>query len=77
MQFLLLVQFASQLSSYANDLARELGDMERGFVGREKHEEMAMKLTVAAAGNLKERAFAMARELSAMRDTMLNAGLLG
>lgn len=76
MQFLLLVQFASQLSSYANDLVLELEGLEGGFEGREKHEEMAMKLTVAAAGNVKERASFMASELSRMRGALLNAGIL-
>jgi hypothetical protein len=74
MQMLLLVQFASQLSSYASDLVLELeGEFS---VGTAPHEKTTMALTRAAAANVKERACSMAQELSRMRGALLNAGIL-
>jgi hypothetical protein len=75
MQMLLLVHFASQLSSYATDLAAEMHGQDGGepFSTR-KDDQVA--LSRAAAEDVKGRAKDMFDELGKVRNKMINSGLL-
>lgn len=76
MQMLLLVQFASQLSAFANDLDRELEGLGGGKGESGDREDGMMKVTRVVVGNVSERAEDMAKELSRLRGALLNAGIL-
>ncbi|KAK0121739.1 hypothetical protein ONS95_010025 [Cadophora gregata] len=75
MQMLLLVQFASQLCSYAIDLASEI-PCPQDAPNSSQQIDSTLKLTKAAAENVKDRASYMSQRLSDLRAGLLNLGLL-
>lgn len=76
MQMLLFAHFASQLSSYAGDLATEVQGQDWGEPTYTRTDDQAA-LSQAAAEDVKGRAKDMFDELDKVRKQMLSMGLVG
>jgi hypothetical protein len=76
MAMLLFVQFSSQLSNYATELAAEIQDSGEGEPHSSGAKSNPNALLRAAAEDVQKRAKNMADELCRVRNAMLNSGLL-
>lgn len=76
MAMLLFVQFSSQLSNYAAELAAEIHEIDEGRPHVIGAKDDPNALSRAAAEDVKKRAKNMADELSRIRNAMLNSGIL-